>query len=31
VIKDVLANGGARAINRAQKTLDEVQLAMGLG
>jgi tryptophanyl-tRNA synthetase len=30
VIKDVLANGSARAIKRAQQTLDEVQLAMGL-
>jgi tryptophanyl-tRNA synthetase len=30
VIKDVLANGGARAIKRAQQTLDEVQAAMGL-
>jgi tryptophanyl-tRNA synthetase len=30
VIKDVLANGGARAIKRAQQTLDEVQHAMGL-
>ena len=30
VIKDVLANGNARAITRAQQTLDEVQTAMGL-
>jgi len=30
VIADVLANGKDRAIQRAQKTLDEVQLAMGL-
>jgi len=30
VIKDVLANGGARAAKRAQETLHEVQLAMGL-
>jgi tryptophanyl-tRNA synthetase len=30
VIADVLANGKDRAIRRAQQTLDEVQLAMGL-
>jgi tryptophanyl-tRNA synthetase len=30
VIQDVLANGKDRAIKRAQQTLDEVQLAMGL-
>jgi len=30
VVKDVLANGSARAIKRAQQTLDEVQHAMGL-
>ncbi len=30
VIADVLANGKDRAIKRAQQTLDEVQLAMGL-
>jgi len=30
VVMDVLANGKARAINRAQETLDEVQAAMGL-
>jgi tryptophanyl-tRNA synthetase len=30
VIKDVLANGSTRAIQRAQQTLEEVQLAMGL-
>jgi tryptophanyl-tRNA synthetase len=30
VIKDVLANGSARATQRAQQTLEEVQLAMGL-
>jgi tryptophanyl-tRNA synthetase len=30
VIKDVLANGATRAIKRAQETLDEVQVAMGL-
>ena len=30
VIKDVLANGSARAAKRAQQTLEEVQLAMGL-
>ncbi len=30
VVKDVLANGSARAIKRAQETLNEVQLAMGL-
>ena len=30
VINDVLANGSARAIKRAQQTLDEVQHAMGL-
>jgi len=30
VIKDVLANGSARATKRAQETLHEVQLAMGL-
>jgi len=30
VIDDVLANGKARAIKRAQQTLDEVQHAMGL-
>ncbi|HEY1744324.1 MAG TPA: tryptophan--tRNA ligase [Granulicella sp.] len=30
VIKDVLANGGARAAKRAQETLHEVQLSMGL-
>ena len=30
VIKDVLANGKARAIKRAQQTLDEVQVAIGL-
>jgi tryptophanyl-tRNA synthetase len=30
VISDVLANGKERATKRAQQTLDEVQLAMGL-
>jgi tryptophanyl-tRNA synthetase len=30
VIKDVLANGSTRATKRAQQTLEEVQLAMGL-
>ena len=30
VIQDVLANGCTRATKRAQQTLDEVQLAMGL-
>jgi tryptophanyl-tRNA synthetase len=30
VVQDVLANGKERAIKRAQKTLDEVQKAMGL-
>jgi tryptophanyl-tRNA synthetase len=30
VIKDVLANGRTRAMQRAQQTLDEVQHAMGL-
>jgi tryptophanyl-tRNA synthetase len=30
VVKDVLANGSARAIKRAQETLNEVQKAMGL-
>jgi tryptophanyl-tRNA synthetase len=30
VIRDVLANGKDRAIKRAQQTLDEVHLAMGL-
>jgi len=30
VVKDVLANGSARAVKRAQETLNEVQLAMGL-
>jgi tryptophanyl-tRNA synthetase len=30
VIKDVLANGSTRAAKRAQQTLEEVQLAMGL-
>jgi tryptophanyl-tRNA synthetase len=30
VIDDVLANGKDRATKRAQQTLDEVQLAMGL-
>jgi tryptophanyl-tRNA synthetase len=30
VIKDVLANGCTRAAKRAQQTLEEVQLAMGL-
>jgi tryptophanyl-tRNA synthetase len=30
VIKDVLANGGQRAIKRAEQTLSEVQTAMGL-
>jgi tryptophanyl-tRNA synthetase len=30
VIKDVLANGATRAIKRAEQTLQEVQVAMGL-
>ena len=30
VVKDVLANGKERATKRAQETLEEVQIAMGL-